>query len=132
MQSRTLNRAKLFLSFDSLKGYKEMVKKKERIVVKRPELSEDSYYELDWKIHQIKVGELIKIIYFDRFEFISLEGMVTAIDLENKKQIKIVDKVIAIDNIMKIEMECPQDVKDEINDFLEENGADDSLRRFYI
>ena len=132
MQSRTLNRAKLFLSFDSLKGYKEMVKKKERIVVKRPELSEDSYYELDWKIHQIKVGELIKIIYFDRFEFISLEGMVTAIDLENKKQIKIVDKVIAIYNIMKIEMECPQDVKDEINDFLEENGADDSLRRFYI
>lgn len=132
MQSRTLNRAKLFLSFDSLKGYKEMVKKKERIVVKRPELSEDSYYELDWKIHQIKVGELIKIIYFDRFEFISLEGMVTTIDLENKKQIKIVDKVIAIHNIMKIEMECPQDVKDEINDFLEENGADDSLRRFYI
>ena len=132
MQSRTLNRAKLFLSFYSLKGYKEMVKKKERIVVKRPELSEDSYYELDWKIHQIKVGELIKIIYFDRFEFISLEGMVTAIDLENKKQIKIVDKVIAIDNIMKIEMECPQDVKDEINDFLEENGADDSLSSLYI
>ena len=132
MQSRTLNRAKLFLSFDSLKGYKEMVKKKERIVVKRPELSEDSYYELDWKIHQIKVGELIKIIYFDRFEFISLEGMVTAIDLENKKQIKIVDKVIAIRNIIKIEMECPQDVKDEINDFLEENGADDSLSSLYI
>ena len=132
MQSRTLNRAKLFLSFDSLKGYKEMVKKKERIIVKRPELSEDSYYELDWKIHQIKEGELIKIIYFDRFEFISLEGMVTAIDLENKKQIKIVDKVIAIDNIMKIEMECPQDVKDEINDFLEENGADDSLSSLYI
>ena len=132
MQSRTLNRAKLFLSFDSLKGYKEMVKKKERIVVKRPELSEDSYYELDWKIHQIKVGELIKIIYFDRFEFISLEGMVTAIDLENKKQIKIVDKVIAIHNIIKIEMECSQEVKDEINDYLEENGADDSLSNLYI
>ena len=62
MQSRTLNRAKLFLSFDSLKGYKEMVKKKERIVVKRPELSEDSYYELNWKIHQVRVGEMIKII----------------------------------------------------------------------
>ena len=132
MQSRTLNRAKLFLSFDSLKGYKEMVKKKERIIVKRPELSEDSYYELDWKIHQIKEGELIKIIYFDRFEFISLEGMVTAIDLENKKQIKIVDKVIAIHNIIKIEMECSQEVKDEINDYLEENGADDSLSNLYI
>ena len=132
MQSRTLNRAKLFLSFDSLKGYKEMVKKKERIIVKRPELSEDSYYELDWKIHQIKEGELIKIIYFDRFEFISLEGMVTAIDLENKKQIKIVDKVIAIHNIIKIEMECYQEVKDEINDYLEENGADDSLSNLYI
>lgn len=132
MQSRTLNRAKLFLSFDSLKGYKEMVKKKERIVVKRPELSEDSYYELNWKIHQVRVGEMIKIIYFDHFDFISLEGMITGIDLEYKKQIKIVDKVIAIRNIIKIEMECPQDVKDKINDFLEENGADDSLSRLYI
>ena len=58
--------------------------------------------------------------------------MITGIDLEYKKQIKIVDKVIAIRNIIKIEMECPQDVKDEINDFLEENGADDSLSRLYI
>ena len=105
MQNRRLNRAKLFLSFDSLKGYKEMVRKKERIVVKRPELLEDSYYELDWKIHQIKVGEMIKIIYFDRFEFVALEGMVTDIDLEYRKQIKIVDKVIPIHNIITIDRE---------------------------
>ena len=131
MQNRTLNRAKLFLSFDSLKGYKEMVRKKERIVVKRPELLEDSYYELDWKIHQIKVGEMIKIIYFDRFEFVSLEGMVTAIDLEYKKQIKIVDKMVSIHNIITIDRECPQEVKDEINDWLDEMGADDSVVRFF-
>ena len=105
MQNRTLNRAKLFLSFDSLKGYKEIVRKKERIVVKKPELLEDCYYELDWKIHQIQVGEMIKIIYYDHFEYVSLEGMITAIDLENKKQIKIVDKMIEISQILKIDIE---------------------------
>lgn len=131
MQNRTLNRAKLFLSFDSLKGYKEMVRKKERIVVKRPELLEDSYYELDWKIHQIKVGEMIKIIYFDRFEFVALEGMVTAIDLEYKKQIKIVDKMVSIHNIITIDRECPQEVKDEIKEWLDETGADDCIVRFF-
>lgn len=116
MQSRTLNRAKLFLSFDSLKGYKEIIRKKERIVVHPPELSEDSYYELDWKIHQVKVGEMIKIIHFEKFEFISLEGMITDIDLENKKQIKIVDKIIPVQNIVNIDMEFLQDVQKEIND----------------
>ena len=106
MQSRrTLNRAKLFLSFDSLKGYKEIIHKKERVVVSKKELSEDDCYELDWKIHQIEIGKLIFIIYFDMKDYVALEGMITAIDLEYKKTITIVDKIIPICNIVKIEID---------------------------
>lgn len=51
MQTRSkLNRAKLFLSYDALKGFKERIHEKERIVVNKPILSEDQLYELDWKI----------------------------------------------------------------------------------
>ena len=59
---------------------------------------------------------MIKIIYFEKFEFISLEGMIADIDLENKKQIKIIDKIIPVQNIVNIDMEFLQDVQKEIND----------------
>ena len=36
-----LNRAKLFLSYDALKGFKERIREKERIIVSKPILSED-------------------------------------------------------------------------------------------
>lgn len=103
MQSRTLNRAKLFLSFDSLKGYREIIRKKERIVVDPKELSEDDCYELNWKIQQIRIGQMINIIYFDRNEYVLLEGMVTDIDLDYKKMMRIVDKCIMVSSIIKIE-----------------------------
>ena len=61
---RVLNRAKLFLSYDALKGFKERIHEKERIIVEKPVLLEDQLYELDWKIKQIKVGMMINIIYF--------------------------------------------------------------------
>lgn len=74
---------------------------------------------------------MIKVIYCEKFEFISLEGMITEIDLENKKQIKIVNKIIPIQNIVNIDMDYPQEVKKEIDDWLDEIGADDNVVRIY-
>ena len=129
--SSSVNRAKLFMSFDALKGFKETIRKKERIIVPEIELSPDGFYELDWKIKQVKVGEIIKIVYYDRFEYVSLEGMVADIDLENKKIIRIVDKIINLNNIVKIEgdYECN---KEEIEKWKEEMGLDDALTRLII
>lgn len=129
--SNSVNRAKLFMSFDALKGFKETIRKKERIIVPEIELSPDGFYELDWKIKQVKVGEIIKIVYYDRFEYVSLEGMVADIDLENKKIIRIVDKIINLNNIVKIEgdYECN---KEEIEKWKEEMGIDDAITRLII
>lgn len=129
--SSNVNRAKLFMSFDALKGFKETIRKKERIVVPEIELSPDGFYELDWKIKQVKVGEIIKIVYYDRFEYVSLEGMVADIDLENKRIIRIVDKIINIKNIVKIDgdYECN---KEEIEKWKGEMGIDDSITRLII
>ncbi len=103
--NRKLDRAKLFLSFDALKGFREIIKTKERIVIPIKELSPDDLYELNWKIHQIKVGEMIKIVYYNQNEYIELEGMVADIDLENKHFIQIVDKIIMIKDIVHIEID---------------------------
>lgn len=104
MQTRSkLNRAKLFLSYDALKGFKERIHEKERIIVKKPILSDDQLYELDWKIKQTKVGMMVSIIYFDKNQYIYKEGIVTNIDFEYKKSVTIVDKTILISNILAID-----------------------------
>lgn len=95
-------RAKIFLSFDSLKGFREYLKCKERIVVDKKMLSQDTCYELDWKIHQVQVGKMVKIIYYDKKEYVSIEGMVSKIDLEIGK-IVIVDQTIATKDIVEIQ-----------------------------
>lgn len=56
MQTRSkLNRAKLFLSYDALKGFKERIHEKERIVVNKPILSEDQLYELVGKLSKLRL-----------------------------------------------------------------------------
>lgn len=103
MQTRSkLNRAKLFLSYDALKGFKEKIHERERIIVNKPILSEDQLYELDWKIKQLKVGILVSIVYYDNNQFVYKEGIVTGADFEYKKEIRIVDKYIKINSILVI------------------------------
>lgn len=103
-----LNRAKLFLSYDALKGFKEKIHEKERIIVEKPILSDDQLFELDWKIHQIKKGMVIEVIYYEIYKknngfYIYKKGIVADVDLDNKREIQIVDKAILISNILKIE-----------------------------
>lgn len=103
MKNDKTNRASMFLSFDSLKGFKNCLKEKERIVVDKKELMIDAYEELNWKIHQIKIGSMVHIVYYDKDDYVSLQGIVTDIDLEYNKSIKIVEKEIPILDIVKID-----------------------------
>lgn len=104
MQTRSkLNRAKLFLSYDALKGFKERIHEKERIIVDKPILSEDQLYELDWKIKRIQVGMMVSMVYYDKNQYVYKEGVVTKIDFEYKKSVTIVDKIILISKILTID-----------------------------
>lgn len=52
------DRAKQFMPFDALKGYREALKERERIKAPKRDLSEDYMEELDRKFHQIKKNDL--------------------------------------------------------------------------
>lgn len=47
------NRAKQFMPFDALKGFREALEEKERIVEPKRELSEEQKEEPDFKLRQI-------------------------------------------------------------------------------
>lgn len=104
MQSkRKLNRTKLFIAYDALKGFKEMIHEKDKTIVRIEKriLSEDQLFELNWKIQSIKEGSIISLIYYVQNEYILKTGYVAKNDIE-KRTIQGVDQIIKYENIYEI------------------------------
>lgn len=89
-------RAQIFLPFDSLKGFQALLKEKERIVVPRKELLEDELALMNYTFSQVEVGKMVKVIYEDGDDHVLVEGLVSKMDKEFMKYIRIVDKTIPI------------------------------------
>lgn len=96
------NRAKQFVPFAALKGYEEALRAKERIVVEKIELSEERKAELDFKLHQISKNDIISVVYFDKDEYIKVEGMVSRLDTD-ARILKVVNTKILFDDIYELE-----------------------------
>ena len=110
MKNNSQNRAQIYMSFDALKGFKEKIKEKQRIIVAPKELSEDDLDELDRKIKQLKTGMIIQVTYFDHEQYVLLKGMLSKISYE-QKTLQIVKTQIAFKDITDIQ-------SDEIIDIL--------------
>lgn len=97
------DRAKQFMPFAALKGFQEMLKEKERIVVPRMELSEEQKEELDRKLQMLKQNDIVTVVYFHDGEYVKVKGMVSRIDLSSKT-VKIVNVKIRFEDIADILM----------------------------
>ena len=97
-------RAKQFMPFAALKGYPEALKKKEKIVVPKRELSEEYQKELDQKLRQVHKNDIITVIYFSNHEYLKLTGMVSRID-DTARLLKIVNTKISFDDLYDIIIE---------------------------
>ena len=95
-------RAYIFQSFDALKGFRERLKEKERIQVPPRILSEDDLEELDRKIHQVRVGDMLQIEYWDQGAYLRMTGKVSCIDLENRR-FQLVKQKILLEHIVDIQ-----------------------------
>lgn len=83
-EENNINRAHIFQSFDALKGFREILKEQERIIVPKKILSEDDLEILNRKIAYIQQGMVITIIYFDQSQYVQIEGIVTKINFDTK------------------------------------------------
>ena len=92
------DRAKQFMPFAALKGYSEALRKKERIIVPRRELSEEYGEELDRKLRQVQEGEMVSVVYYCRGEYVRLTGKVAKINKE-ARMLRIVNEKIAFDDL---------------------------------
>ena len=95
------DRAKQFMPFAALKGYPEALRKKEKIVVSKAELSEEYAEALNRKLQKVKKNDMITVIYFSNGEYLKKTGMVSRID-ETARVLKIVNTKIGFDDIFDI------------------------------
>lgn len=96
-------RAKQFMPFAALKGYMEALKRREKIVVERRELSEEYKEELDRKLRQVRKNDIVTVVYFCKDEYLQMTGMVSKID-ETARVLKVVNTKIAFEDLYEVEM----------------------------
>ena len=87
----SLDRAKQFMPFDALKGFKEALQEKEKILVNKKELSEEMQEELSRKLNSLEIGDKIKVIHYKNKQY--------KIDIGHLRQINKSQRFIFIDNI---------------------------------
>ena len=97
------DRAKQFAPFDALTGLHEAIAKREKIVIDKPDLSEDKKDELDSIFINLRPGVMVTVIYYADKEFRKLTGMVAKMDLD-MKVLTIVKTKINILDIIDIEL----------------------------
>ena len=95
------DRAKQFMPYAALKGYEETLRAKKKIVVPKVELSEDIKEVLDRKLQQIERNDIIKVVYFQRDEYLEVTGMVSRIDI-TAKVLKVVNTKISFEDIFDV------------------------------
>ena len=97
-------RAKQFMPFAALKGYPEALRKKEKIIVPRVQLTEDYAEELDRRLKQICVRDIVTVVWFSKGEYLKLTGMVAKIDTDSRF-IQIVGTKVPLEDIYDITKE---------------------------
>lgn len=95
------DRAKQFMPFAALKGYPEALRKKEKIIVPKIEMSPEYQEELNRKLLRVEKNKIVTVIYFEKGEYLKVTGMVSRLD-ETARLIKIVNTKIFFDDLYDI------------------------------
>ena len=96
-------RAKQFMPFAALKGYPAALRKKEKIVVPKAELSEEQAGLLDRKLRCVEKNDMVSVIYFCREEYLKVTGMVARGD-RNSRMLQVVNTRINLDDVLDVEI----------------------------
>lgn len=97
-----VERAKLFIPFDALKGLQEILREKEKEIEQRKELSEESLMMLQEELNKVEIGSTVFIKYYKNKKYIDITGTVTKIIFFKKKIIINEDIVINLCDIIEL------------------------------
>ena len=101
MQNKNVDRAKQFLPFDALKGFKEAIRMIENKGDTKKELSEDNKNDIDNILKKLDKGNRVKVKYYYLTEYIEVISNFLKIDKINKV-LYLKDTKINIEDIISI------------------------------
>lgn len=94
-------RARQFMPFAALRGFEDMIREQAREVTGRRELSEYEAARLSRKMATVRKGSIVRVTYYDGEAYVSLEGMVSDIDLALRR-LRVIKTEIALDDVWDI------------------------------
>ena len=77
-----VQRAKIFSSFDSLKGYKDLLREVEKEPVQPRILAEDDIEELNRRIYEVQKEMMIRVEYWNCNKVVVMTGVVSGINID--------------------------------------------------
>ena len=96
-------RAKQFAPFSPLKGLYRELEKKEKIRVRKKELSDDLKEDIGFALSALQVGQIVTVVYYYDEEYIQITGMVSLIDTD-KRILQIVKTLVPFEDIYMIRL----------------------------
>ena len=78
------DRAKIFLPFNGLRGYYDLILKVDKIKEPKRELSEDEYNHLSDIFKKLEKRMMVKLTYYLDDGYDNIEGMISKIDITNR------------------------------------------------
>ncbi|MBP3270844.1 MAG: hypothetical protein J6M17_01285 [Ruminococcus sp.] len=103
-------RAKMFIPFESLKEYYDLILEKYEVYEEKRELSEDGAHILDCCIKRLSVGTYARVKYYRDSSYIDICGAITSID-SVCRCLTIDGNRIFFDDIIEAERYFPADRK---------------------
>lgn len=79
------DRAKQFMPFDALKGFREALAEKERLVVQKRSHSEEEKEALDKKLRRLQKKDIVTVEYFHNGAYVRLTGRISEIDVPGRR-----------------------------------------------
>lgn len=99
-----LDRAKIFMPFDALKGLRQALKEKEKIVAKKVDLSQDDIEKISKTLSQLKKRQMVSVTYYDGEDYTKIVGLVSKIDTISQI-LTVVQTNIKFEDILEISIE---------------------------
>lgn len=92
------DRAKQFMPFVALKGYYDLVREKEKVVIPKKIKGDYEIDVLNFKLAQLKKGMMVTVKHYVKDGYITTDGIITEID-NTFKRLRIVRTYINYDDI---------------------------------
>ena len=103
MPNDRLDRAKQFMPFDALKGFREAIKEKEKQVESKRIVDEDKSNDINSVLSRLKVGQRIEITYYEEYRYITKEIYIKKISFQSGK-INLNNNIIYFEDIKDVKI----------------------------